>query len=130
MSNNQLPADVESRLDAAVKRRSLSHDYASGYKEGYIAGATAMHDRANVLVDALGICKHALELCYDVTEHPADSSTAQDSALIIIAKALEQWKSGKGKEVCTCSLQQLAAHGECHKCPGQHTRHEITNPTK
>jgi len=111
--------------DDAKKAYPVSWQYQE--RIGYIAGATAENEhneslklqleaqnanveillqqkkdlieKSQVLVDALGICKHALELCYDVTEHPADGSTAQDSALIIIAKALEQWKSGKGKEV-------------------------------
>lgn len=84
---------------------------------GYIAGATAENERAQNLADTLEWIK---------TYGPCDSLTVK-----FIDKALLKWKDGKGKEaVCTCSLQQLAAHGECHKCPGQHTRHEITNPTK
>lgn len=31
-------------------------------------------------------------------------------------------------EVCTCSDHFLAAHGECYKCPGKHTR--VKRPTK
>lgn len=95
MSNNQLPADVESRLDAAVKRRSLSHDYASGYKEGYIAGATAVHERAQVLVDALGNAKkHIHELCMTIIR----LGYTPFNPISEINEALEQWK-GTGKEV-------------------------------
>ena len=46
-------------------------------------------------------------------------------------KLTDEAMAWNGKDtVCSCSLQQLAAHGECYKCPGQHTRHEITNQTK
>jgi hypothetical protein len=52
-----------------------------GRVETYIAGATAEHDRAKVLVDALEFVKNN-GLCSETTE--------------VINKALEQWE---GKEV-------------------------------
>lgn len=50
-------------------------------RNGYIAGATAEHDRAQVLVDALEFVKNN-GLCIETTE--------------MINKAIEQWKSGNG----------------------------------
>lgn len=53
------------------------------YIDGYIAGATAEHDRAQVLVDALEALKEG----------------AENHTIHFIDKILKQWKSGKGKEV-------------------------------
>lgn len=55
-----------------------------GYQKVYIAGATVVNDRAQVLVDALEEILKQHDY-YSVIE--------------LAAKALEQWKSGKGKEV-------------------------------
>lgn len=40
-TNPELPVEVVQSLNALVKRRSLSQDYADGYKEGYIAAVTS-----------------------------------------------------------------------------------------
>lgn len=42
MEKNELPKEVADSLKASVKRRSLSQDYADGYKEGYALGATKL----------------------------------------------------------------------------------------
>lgn len=115
MSNNQLPADVESRLDAAVKRRSLSHDYASGYKEGYIAGATAENERnetmrlqleaqnANVeilLAQKNDLIERAQKLA-DTLEWIKTYGPCDDRTVKFIDKALQGWEGEKEVEKFT-----------------------------
>lgn len=85
----RIKADAEvATNDHAVTLRAKEMEYAAmimrlfGYKEGYIAGATAEHDRAQVLVDAL-----------------SDIASGKVLPQFIASMALEQWKSGKGKEV-------------------------------
>ena len=39
-NNTQLPVEVDERLKLAIKRKSLSQEYADGYKDGYIASPT------------------------------------------------------------------------------------------
>lgn len=68
MTTNQLPISVQERIKAdaevatnnsADTLRDNGMEYSPmimrlfGYKEGYIAGATAEHDRLNTIVDAL-----------------------------------------------------------------------------
>lgn len=116
MSNNQLPADVESRLDAAVKRRSLSHDYASGYKEGYIAGATAENNRAQPAIDTLEQIANA-----PVPLNGNEMLAWTDMVKNLCEKALQQWRGEKevidpcphcGKEL---SLDRNLCCRECGK---------------
>lgn len=58
MSNNQLPADLQERIkaDALLARQQRAkylHDKyeIEGYEDGYIAGATAMAERAQNEID-------------------------------------------------------------------------------
>lgn len=68
--------------------------YAARY--GYIAGATAENDRAQVLVDALEAIDHELEHRQGGTF--IGMSPRQQQIIYNLAyNALEQWKSGKGK---------------------------------
>lgn len=73
---------TQERMKADAKK---AHPNSWQYQEriGYIAGATAENDRAKVLVDALEALKEG----------------AENHTIRFIDKALEQWKSGKGKEV-------------------------------
>ena len=75
----RIKADAERYIKGGTPVRSKYYMH-----KGYIAGATAEHDRAQVLVDALEFVKNN-GLCSETTE--------------MINNALEQWKSGKGKEV-------------------------------
>lgn len=82
-----------------------------GRVETYIAGATAVHDRAQVLVDALDqfISYHETGLL--PARHVYEKAVA----------AREQWKSGKGKEVenpCPNCGKELSKdrHGCCREC--------------
>ena len=74
------PMTNEERIKADAERFTKDE----GYQKVYIAGATAENDRAQVLVDAL-------ELIEANSEIPGIKSFA--------TRALEQWKSGEGKEV-------------------------------
>lgn len=73
------------KADAEAYAEKENSAYVNDYN-GYIAGATAEHDRAQVVVDALEAVKRTLNWVENSDE------------LDIIRKALEQWKSGKGKE--------------------------------
>lgn len=87
MSNKQLPAEVQERIEMEATNKYISTNKYIGHSEynrlsqqrkGYIAGATAVHDRAQALVDALEWLK---------TYGPVDDLTIK-----FIDKALNQWK--------------------------------------
>lgn len=87
----QIKADAEAATDnAAVELRATNMEYAPmvmrlfGYKEGYIAGATAESALTQRMADALEFVK-ANGLCSETTD--------------MINNALQQWKDGKEKEV-------------------------------
>lgn len=61
--------------------------YIDGYHTGYIAGATAVHERAQVLADALKLIKRSLSGINDIVTNDVIS---------IAATALNKWE---GKEV-------------------------------
>lgn len=80
MTNEErIKADAEAYAETNPNSLTKSISYQS-----YIAGATAENERAQVLVDAL-------ELIEANSELPGIKSFA--------TTALEQWKSGKGREV-------------------------------
>ena len=87
MTNEErIKADAEEYIKGGTPVRSKYYMH-----NGYIAGATAEHDRAKVLVDRLGI---ALENIYNIHSHLWSEFDRKE-----IISILEQWKSGKGKEV-------------------------------
>lgn len=89
MSNNQLSADVQERIKADAEAYVAKTRGQQGRVETYIAGATAVEERAQKLVDALhGLLEwHNTALGYGLGRR---IEAAQE--------ALEQWK-GTGKEV-------------------------------
>lgn len=102
--NRPLPADVVKE----IKRESFLSfpDKDQGpFRIGYQDGATAwapwkvrydeLQDRSEKLRLALVMAVFALKQSYDVTEHPADGNTNQDSAIRIGEEALQQFKDGK-----------------------------------
>lgn len=120
-TTERIKDDAEADFKAA--KIEWSETYALGRYDGYIAGATAENERAQgelhetkqqadnlrnayvelgrkaqVLADALEECRHALSMCYNVVDWPADGDTQQDRAILAADKALEQWR-GDGKEV-------------------------------
>ncbi len=80
----------EERIKADAKK---AYPISWQYQEriGYIAGAAAEHDRAQQITDRLGI---ALENIYNIHSHLWSEFDRKE-----ITSILEQWKSGKGKEV-------------------------------
>lgn len=94
MENKLSPADLErikSDAERSIKEQGevlpLNETYVEGYEEGYIAGATAVHERAQVLVDALELIERSLSDINDIVTNDIVS---------IVKTALQQWK---GKEV-------------------------------
>lgn len=80
----RIKADAEAYMHAFVKGSVKYEDIIpNDIKNAHIAGATAENERAQVLVDALEFVKNN-GLCSETTE--------------MINNALEQWKSGKGKD--------------------------------
>lgn len=70
------------------------------YLNGLEAGATEYATKARKLVEALQECRHALSMCYNVTQWPADGDTQQDRAIVAADNAISEWKEQKeGEEV-------------------------------
>lgn len=89
--------------------------------EMYIAGATAEHDRAKVLVDALEQAKIVISLYKDLYNAAQERACLQQ-----INEALEQWKSGKGKEQPAKPIEYMPVHPEDARkfdCPKQFPMH-------
>lgn len=129
-TQERIKADAEKQFPCTIKNSPLHVKAVEHQRIGYIAGATAENERAQVLVDALEIVLRSWDEA-KLNAVRRDKKVYVDPADIAIAKErLLQWKRKEVENVCTCSLQQLYAHGECYKCPGQHTRHKITNPQK
>ncbi len=106
MSNNQLPADVQERIKADAEDYALPMVWANQNPKGeeqlfyeyisstsYIAGATAEHDRAQVLVDAL---EEVAKLASIWPQHGLDPRWVINAIEKKLTSAIEQWK---GKEV-------------------------------
>lgn len=101
MSNNQLPADVQERIKAdsiksyPIPVKFLDQVSCMERREGYIAGATAERERAQLLVDMLMNVRAFIAGATAGAMHPFTS-------LITLGKevetVLQQWK-GEGKEV-------------------------------
>lgn len=78
------------KVDAEAYAKSHGRKKHGYYALNYIAGATAEHDRAQVLTDRLGI---ALENIYNIHSHLWSEFDRKE-----ITSILEQWKSGRGKD--------------------------------
>jgi hypothetical protein len=91
MTNEErIKADARAATDKRYPGDAVNFEYIE-YKEGYIAGATTEHDRAQVLVDALEFVKHC-PATWDKTQLLVWVDTAIKKSKV----ALEQWE---GKEV-------------------------------
>lgn len=95
--NTHLPKEVVESLKAAVKRRSLSKDYADGYKEGYIAGATAYATKlhqANETIKVLEYDNNRLKGEVEGLQEAVDKLKAQPGARWLKAsdKRPEGWQ--------------------------------------
>lgn len=104
----ELPASVQERIKADAELFTKDE----GYQKAYFAGAMAEAESIQPVVLA---AEKVAKLFAHKGEH-------QTCAICQLARALQQWKEGKEEPVCTCSVQHLAAHGECYKCPGKHTK--------
>lgn len=90
---NERPKTISDRIDQLVKGGSLSHEYGIGYKEGYIAGATAEAELTQRMADALVLIIGQMKTYQEAFDVPFSE------AIAIGEKALQQFKDGKGKEV-------------------------------
>lgn len=97
MSNKQLPAEIQERIKADAEKLSGYNENRGdgglvnkGRYYGYIAGATAERERAQVLVDALVEIERRIKL------GKAGASYQIEMIRPVVIKALERWK---GKEV-------------------------------
>lgn len=100
MTNNQLPADVQARIKADAEDFKSRPYYGDGsplssgpqiyLERGYIAGATAESERAQVLVDALDRARTEIEA---LNKRVGIVST---NTLFFMKQAAELWKQGKG----------------------------------
>lgn len=135
-----LPKETQERIKADAKSERIKwdgkikegvteesrHHFLEGIHDGYIAGATAVAERAQKLVEALE--EIAASNCDYESTPIAGKLHKPDCRACKAKEVLQQWKAGKGKdepkEECTCSLTRIVTHGKCYKCP------ELTNPPK
>lgn len=114
MSNNQLPAETLERIKADAKSELLKmdriikegvteesrHHFLEGIQEGYIAGATAVAERAQVAIDLLkeAINSHEEDKVKLFREWPQYVHLYENAVMPWIDKTkafLQQWKEGK-----------------------------------
>lgn len=104
-TTERIKADAEAATNnSEIELKATHMEYAPmimrlfGYKEGYIAGATAENDRAQKLVDAL----EKLNAAIDKTWNECNTKSIPDrhkkeiaSAQALSYSILQQWKEGK-----------------------------------
>lgn len=102
MSNNKLPTDAQERIkaDANTATSELNKNELCGpielmgYRKGYIAGATAVHERAQLLVKTLKQVEYHLLLAKNKPNN-TDYKGLVEHLSKAVTETLEQWKSGK-----------------------------------
>lgn len=124
MSNNQLPAATVERIKAdaeaatdkeEVRPKALNQEYGrmvsqlNGHEIGYIAGATALAENIQPIIDALDQFISFHETGLLPARHVYEKAIA----------ARKQWKEGKEpvkEQSCTCGEESRKEHGACYKC--------------
>lgn len=133
-TEERIKADAEAHakiVEERLKGRNVEYgrmvSQVHGYTSGYIAGATAEHDKAQVLVDALEAAYRLKNLWLytgDVApEHEGEAQALSEMASQI-ETAIEQWK---GKEVEPVKeIEYMPIHPDDAKkfdCPTQFPMH-------
>lgn len=107
-TTDRIKADAIYATDFISNDEGHSRVYLKGYKEGYIAGATAENNRFQPVIDALAqfIARHDGGLLPDRLTYEKG------------VKALEEWKgTGKEAEKCQCVQSNWNAFtGKCLTC--------------
>lgn len=96
---------MDNKTQERIKADAERFTKDEGYQKVYIVAATAEHDRAQVLVDALGKLAVSRQEIFDVRKSTNKNNVKLNAWNDLAFKlrdaknVLQQWKSGKEKEV-------------------------------